>query len=480
MKKSLYIVFSFMSLQIGLHSDFVEVGRHDGGDYAFWIPGSTDGKIYPTAEQKKNIKDTYYDDSKSDLYRDVCLEKINFDVLRAEFPIFEQKVNGYPLIYLDTGATAQMPQKVLNEIVDYYEKYKSNAGRGNYFFAEKTTTMFEAVRVKVASFIGAKKFEIVFTSGTTAGINLVAHAWAEHNIKPGEEIIISEIEHNANLLPWQQLALRNNLVLKVVPINDRGVVEPDVLRQYLTDKTKLVAITHQSNVLGVTNDIASIAKLAHAVGAKVLVDAAQSIVHQKVDVAQLNCEFLAFSGHKLYGPTGVGALFIKEDLFDEIVLQNFGGGMVYDIGEKDSIFKEMPHCLESGTQPIAQVIGLGAAIDFVQHHIDFKQAQEHETVLVQRFTAQLKQIPGITIISVTPLQGEHNNMVVFISDNCHAYDIAEHLNKFGIAVRAGYHCVHQYHEKLGGRASVRASFSIYNTEQEVDFVIDRLKSLLMH
>ncbi|MBM17719.1 MAG: cysteine desulfurase CsdA [Epsilonproteobacteria bacterium] len=476
-----YKVLSVVLLScIALQAEYVEFGRHDGSDYAYWQPGSSDGKILPSSEQKKSIKDNYYQERQQSVgYRDITSEKMNFETLRKHFPVFEQTVNGYPFIFLDSGSTAQMPQSVLDAIIAYYKDYKSNAGRGVYSFAERVTTIVEDTRAKVASFIGAQKQEIVFVPGTTAGINLVARAWAQQHINAGDEIIISEIEHNANLLPWQQLAKQNGCVLKIVPVTDRGVVDPQILQEYLTEKTKLVALVHQSNALGTTNDIAAIAELAHQVGAKVLVDAAQSIVHQHINVQELGCDFLAFGAHKVYGPTGIGALFIKQELFDQITIQHFGGGMVIEVGEQDAEFKDMPHCLEAGTQALAQIIGFNATIDFVQQHINFKQAQEHETKLVKKFAAALQQLPDVKIVSVVPEEGEHNNMVTFISDNCHAYDIASYLNEFGVAVRAGYHCVHLYHEKIGGRASVRVTFSIYNTEQEVDFVVEKLKSLLL-
>lgn len=477
-------IIVILSLLFVVENQSAEFGKHDGAEYCYYVPGDASGRVYPTAEERKSIVDDYYDcdvDAAS-IHRDHFVGDMDFEATRKAFPIFKQQVNGYPFIYLDSGSTAQMPQVVLDAIVNYYKDYKSNIGRGIYDFAAQTTEQFELVRSKVAAFIGAKKQEIIFVPGTTAGINLVARAWADHAIHAGDEILVSELEHNANYLPWQQLALRNDAVLKIMPVNAQGVVEIDVLEQYISNKTKLVALVHQSNVLGSVNDIQALTEVAHRVGAKVLVDAAQSIVHQKIDVTSLDCDFLSFGAHKIYGPTGIGALFVKESLMKDFEIQHFGGGMVYYVGhstEDASEFKAFPHALESGTQPIAQVIGLGAAIDFVQQYVDLAQAQEHETRLVRCFAKQLQDIPGVTIISPIPAEGEHNNLVTFISDNCHAYDIAEYLNRYGIAVRAGYHCVHIYHENIGGRASVRVSFSIYNTEQEVDFVIEKLQQLLM-
>lgn len=466
---TLTMIFACMSIQ---SIETKEVGRHDGGEYCLWTPGLQSDFI-----TKDSTVGLYEDDQ--DQAEDAFVGEMDFEAIRNMFPIFKSQVHGHPLVYLDSASTAQMPQMVLDAIVAYYENYKSNVGRGLYAFAEQATRTFEKTRAKVARFIGAKKQEIVFTSGATAGINLVAHIWAKHHLKKGDEIIVSEIEHNANYVPWQQLAKEKELSLKIIPINESGVLDIEALKSSICDKTKLVAVTHQSNVLGTTNDIAAIVQIAHAVGAKVLVDAAQSIAHQKIDVKALDCDFLAFSGHKLYGPTGVGVLFIQSRLFDECVLQNFGGGMVYIVEEKDSEFKSMPHCLEPGTQAIAQVIGLGAAIDFVKKHIDFEAVQHHETKLACKFAAELEKIPGITILSHVPEQGEHNNMVTFVVDAIHAYDVATYLDQYGIAVRAGYHCVHLYHEKLGGNNSIRASFSIYNTEEEVDFLVACLKKMFV-
>lgn len=454
----------------------MEVGRHDGGEYCYRIPGGTDGRMYPRGHDMKSGSELS-DDGDADIIQYSC-DCMNFAQLRTHFSSLNLVVNNYPFIFFDTAATAQMPDEVLDAIVDYYQSYKSNVGRGLYVFAEQATKAFEDSRTKIARFIGAKKQEVVFTAGTTAGINLVAHLWVKHHLNTGDEIVISEVEHNANFIPWQQLAQRTGIVLKRVPLNDRGVVDVETLQEYLSEKTKFVAITHQSNILGTVNDISAIVKASHAVGAKVLVDAAQSVAHQKIDVVQLDCDFLVFSGHKLFGPTGVGVLFIKQNLFDQCVLQNFGGGMVYEVTPEQAVFKSMPHCLEPGTQAIAQVIGLGAAVDFVQKYINFAQAQEHETGLVRMLAAELQKIPGVTLLSPVPQDGEHNSVVTFYSDKLHSYDIAEYLNEYGIAVRAGYHCVQPYHDKMGGSCSVRASFTVYNTQEEVEFLIECLKKLL--
>ncbi len=455
----------------------VEVGMHDGGEYCYRIPGVAGG-MFSSFERSSDrpgviaacgcpivLDESYGPDYWNNRFMD-------FEKIRSFFPILQCQVHNHPFIFFDSAATAQMPQQVVDAMVKYYQEYKSNVGRGLYDFAEQATHEFETARFKIAQFIGAKKEEIIFTSGATAGINLVVQIWAQHHLQPGDEVIISEVEHNANFIPWQQLIFRSGALLKIVPLTDQGVLDLAVLQNTISNKTKMVAITHQSNILGTSNDIASIVKIAHTVGAKVLVDAAQSIAHQKINVQQLDCDFLVFSGHKLYGPTGTGVLFIKQALHDQCLLHNFGGGAVLEVTHEDTKFKSFPHCLEPGTQAIAQVIGLGAAIDFIQKNINFAQAQEYETNLARYLGRELKKIPEIKLLSPIPAQDQHNNLVTFTTNRCHAYDVAEFLNEQGIAVRAGYHCVQPYHDAHAqGLSSVRVSIAVYNTQQEIDFLI---------
>ncbi|MCX5924316.1 MAG: cysteine desulfurase [Candidatus Dependentiae bacterium] len=482
-------ILSLLAALVFTQAQAKELDKYDCGQHYCRIPGNKSSGIFRDVLIKKIFDERAFKSGAGADYEFSFPQEnqeftsfqgqMNFAELRSFFPIFKTQSKGNSLTYLDSGATAQMPQSVIDEIVAYYATYKSNVGRGMYEFAEHATSKFEEARVKVARFIGAKKEEIVFTSGATASINLAAHIWADCHIGAGDEIIVSEVEHNANFIPWQQLALKKGAVLKRVPLSDKGVVEVETLKQYLCKKTKLVAITQQSNILGTISDIAGIVSAAHAVGAKVLVDGAQSIVHRKIDVKALDCDFFAFSAHKLFGPTGVGVLYIKQAIFDQCQLCNFGGGMVYSVSPEVTEFKGMPHRLEPGTQPIAQVIGLGAAIDFIEKNINFEQAQEHETALVLKLATALQEIPGVTIISPVPGLGEHNSMVTFTSDTIHAYDIAEYLSERNVAVRAGFHCAQLYHDKLGGNATVRASFTFYNTFDEVDFLIECLKKLLL-
>jgi len=486
MKKNKIISVLVIAL-LAIHTmHTVEVGKYDGGEYCYRVPGDKGSGMYPV-QAESDWFDMHARSGSGDVAEDYTLidaiawqpVDMDFAKIRTMFPILKTEVNGHPLIYLDSGSTAQMPQMVLDAIVQYYEAYKANVGRGLYEFAERSTLAFENTRAKVARFIGCKKQEVVFTSGATAGVNLVAHIWAQHHIKAGDEIVVSEVEHNANFIPWQQLAQHLGAVLKIVPLGKHGQIDVEILKTYLSDKTKLVAVTQQSNILGVVNDIASIVKVAHAVGAKVLVDGAQSIVHQRINVEELQCDFLVFSAHKLFGPTGVGVLFISENLFDQCVLQNFGGGMVLSVAYEHTEFKCIPYCLEPGTQPIAQVIGLGAAIDFIWQHVNFDAAAQHETALVRYLAAEIQKIPGLTIISTIPAAGQHSNLVTFTVDQCHAYDVASYLNEHGIAVRAGYHCVQPYHDKLGGKSSVRVSVTIYNTQQEIEYLVACLRKFLV-
>lgn len=404
---------------------------------------------------------------------------MNLQNLRKQFPIFDQKVHDHQCIYFDSASTAQMPQFVVDAIVAYYTTYKANVGRGVYTFAEQATAAYEHARKNVGQFIGAQPDQIVFTSGATQGINLVAQAWASHMLQQGDEIVVSAIEHHSNFLPWQQLAIHKKLVLKIVPVNAQGLIDLDQFQSFLSKKTKLVCIVHTSNLLGGTNDVEKIGSMAREVGAKVLIDASQSVAHRAIDVLKLGADFLVFSGHKLFGPTGIGVLYAGDAVNSHMRIVSYGGGMVFSVGQQDSKFKDFPHCFESGTPNVAGAIGLSAAIDFVRKNIDFDQLAEHETSLVQTLCNGLQKIDDIKIISFTPSQNQHGHLVTFYSITHHAHDIAAYLDSFGIAVRAGHHCVQLYHTQGGINASVRASFSVYNTQLEVEFFLKCLKKFLM-
>jgi cysteine desulfurase/selenocysteine lyase len=331
---------------------------------------------------------------------------------------------------------------------------------------------YEQARKRIAQFIGAQESELVFTSGATDGINMVVRIWAAHQLKAGDEIIISQVEHHSNFLPWQQLAEEKNLILTILPIDASGLLDMTTYYAALSERTKLVAIVHTSNVLGTTNDIGSIVAAAHQVGAKVLVDAAQSIAHQKIDVVDVDCDFLVFSGHKLYGPTGIGCLFIKKAIQTECYPYKFGGSMVYSAGYEESYWKNAPYCFEAGTPPIAQAIGLGAAVRYLQENIDFKIVAMHEDALVARAVVGLQDL-GFHIVSAAT----SGHLVTFYDQTMHGHDIAMFLDSYGIAVRAGNHCVQPYHEKLSLDSTVRISFAFYNTMVEVEKFLEVMASL---
>lgn len=398
--------------------------------------------------------------------------------IKNQFPIFQKKMNGHSFVYFDSASTSQVPDSVIDACASYYESYKSNVGRGIYQFAEVATERYEKARADVAQFINAETNEIVFTTGTTAGINMVALSWAQHHLKSGDEIIISEIEHHSNFLPWQQLAEAKGFVLKTVPVNDQGVVDLDVFQSYLSSKTKLVAVVYTSNLLGTTNNVAEITKRAQDFGARVLIDAAQAVAHKAVDVRKIGCDFLVFSGHKIFGPTGIGVLFISEDASKEMKPYQFGGGMVFSATDKGCSWKSAPHCFEAGTPLIAGAIGLGEAVEWINENIDFKELQKHETSLVNHFIAGLKKIENVVIVSHAPGANKQSNLVTFYSKGMHAHDVAAHLDSYGIAVRAGNHCVQPYHDKNNISATLRVSFSVYNSIEEVDFCLEKLGELL--
>lgn len=396
----------------------------------------------------------------------------NLAELRLDFPIFDQKINNYPLIYFDSAATAQVPSDVIDAMALFYSTYKSNVDRGLYSFAEKTTANYEQARQSVARFIQALPEEIIFTGGTTDGINMVAAMWAAHQLQVGDEIIISQVEHHSNFLPWQQLAIQKKLTLTIIPIDETGHLDMRAYFAALSSKTKLVAIVQTSNILGTTNDIGSIVAAAHQVEAKVLVDAAQSVAHQKIDVTELGCDFLVFSGHKLFGPTGIGCLFMKKNIQKECQPYKFGGSMVYSAGYDESYWKNPPYCFEAGTPPIAQAIGLGAAVTYLENNVDFNVTQEHEEALAAMAAAGLQEL-GFHLLQPT----DSGHIVTFYDDDIHAHDIASYLNSYGIAVRAGNHCVQPFHEKKNIDSSVRLSFAFYNTVSEVQFFLDVMKQL---
>jgi cysteine desulfurase / selenocysteine lyase len=402
--------------------------------------------------------------------------KKNFNVreIREQFPALRQQVYGKNLIYFDNGATSQKPQLVLDAINKFYSKENANIHRGVHFMSQKATTEYEESRKRIQRYINARKSEeIIFTKGTTDGINLVASSFGEL-LKAGDEIIISAMEHHSNIVPWQMLCMRKGLSLRVAPISEKGELLMETFKQMLSKKTKLVAITQISNTLGTVNPIKDIVSAAHAVGAKVLVDGAQSIQHMKIDVKEMNCDFYVFSSHKVFGPTGIGVLYGKEELLDAMPPYQGGGDMISRVTFERTTYNELPFKFEAGTPHIAGGICLGKAFEFLES-IDLKAAEEHERSLAKYAEDILDTFEGLKII------GEAKNktsVVSFSVRGIHPFDIGTLLDKQGIAVRTGHHCTQPLMDFFKIPGTVRASFAFYNTKQEIDTFVEALEKSL--
>lgn len=401
-----------------------------------------------------------------------------FKKLRADFPILSQKVNGYPLIACDNASTTHKPQSVIDAIVKFYTTTNANIYRGIHLFAEQATQHYEDARKKVAHFIGAFPEEIIFTRGCTAAINFVSATWGDEHIKAGDEIVMTELEHHSNLLPWQRLAHKKGALLKFIPIFPDGSLDLSHLDSIITHKTKMVSVIHVSNAVGTHVDIATIIARACAVGARVLIDAAQSVPHQKINVHELGCDFLVFSGHKLLGPTGIGVLYIKKELHEQVPPYEVGGGMVENVDCTHATWAPAPQKFEAGTPPIAQAIGLGTAIDYIQAHINFNDLIVYEAQLCSRFIDGLLQIQQVTVLGPIAELKKKGHLVSFLVKNIHSHDVASFLDSRGICVRAGHHCAQPFAKKLGYDASVRVSFYFYNTFEEVDFILAAIRELV--
>lgn len=401
----------------------------------------------------------------------------NYTHLRNDFPILSERVEGHPLIYCDNAATTQKPLVVIDALVNFYCTMNANVYRGIHSFAERTTQAYEDARVTVADFIGALPEEIVFTGGATEGINFVADRWADRFINADDTIVLTELEHHANLVPWQRLADKKGAHLRFIPVMLDGTLDLSSLNTLITHKTKLVSIVHVSNAVGTHNDIDSIIAAAHKVGARVLIDAAQSVAHQKINMALLGADFLVFSGHKIMGPTGIGVLYIKKDLHIVIEPYRVGGGMVENVTLSSATWISAPHKFEAGTPPIAQAIGLAEALRYFNMHINFDQLRVYEASLCCRLINGLSALSHVQILGPIEELKKMGHMASFLVDGIHSHDVAAFLNMRGIAVRAGHHCAQPFAEKMGYNASVRVSFSFYNTQQEVDSIILALKEL---
>ncbi|HMP74825.1 MAG TPA: cysteine desulfurase [Kiritimatiellia bacterium] len=401
--------------------------------------------------------------------------KINPETLRQDFPILSQRVrDGKPLVYLDNAATTQKPQVVIDALDAYYREINANVHRAIHRLAELATEAYEEARRKIAAFIGAsEEREIIYTRGTTEAINLVAHAWGNRHLRQGDEIILTEMEHHSNLVPWQLLAARTGAVLKFIPVTESGELDLDAFRALLTPRTKLLAVTHMSNVLGTINPVRDMIEAAHAAGALVLVDGAQSVPHMPVDVRALDCDFLAFSGHKMCGPTGIGVLYGKAVLLEQMDPFLGGGEMISKVTLEQSTWAELPHKFEAGTPDISGAIGLGVAVDYLTS-IGLDAIHAYEEDLSAYTVSALAQVPGLTVHGRAAQRG---GAVSFALDGVHPHDVAHFVDRDGIAIRAGHMCAQPLMRKRGVTALSRASVYFYNTRAEIDALVRSLRGV---
>lgn len=393
----------------------------------------------------------------------------NIEAVRAEFPILQRRINGHPLIYLDTGASAQKPRAVIEAMTRFMETSYSNVHRGLHTLANEATDLFEKARESVAGLIGADSAEIVFTKSATEGINLVASGLGQ-SLGPGDEVLVTELEHHANIIPWHFLRERNGVTLRFAPVTDEGAIDVPALVALIGPRTRVVATTHMSNVTGAVTDTAPIVAAARGVGAKVLFDGCQAIAHRRVDVKALGCDFYVFSGHKLYGPTGVGVLYGRADALAELPPYQGGGEMIASVSMNEITYGAPPHRFEAGTPAITEVIGLGAAVDWLAT-LDRGAVEAHETAVYQRAAAALSDETWLRILGVTPTKGA---IMSFTVEGAHAHDIAQILDRYGVAVRAGTHCAEPLMRRFGVASSARASFGLYNTLEEADAFAEAL------
>ena len=401
--------------------------------------------------------------------------KASFDPLaiRRQFPALHQLVSGKPLVYLDSAATSQKPRAVIDALDAYYEHDNANVHRGIHELSRRATVAFEAARGKVAGWVGAAEpAEIVFTRGTTEAINLVAAAWGLDNVREGDEILITVLEHHSNIIPWQLLARRTGAKLRYIELDDQGRLILDDLASLLSERTKVVSFSHVSNALGTVNPVKELAAAAHEVGALVVVDGAQGAVHARVDVCELGVDCYAFSGHKMCGPTGIGALWARRELLESMSPYQGGGEMIHFVGRDESTWAEVPHKFEAGTPNIAGAIGFGAAIDWLSD-IGMDQIQRHERRIMEYALARVGAVPGIRIYGPESLD-EHSAVVSFTLGDAHPHDISTILDAEGVAVRAGHHCAQLVMKRFGIAATARASFYLYNTEEDVDRLVEAL------
>ncbi len=396
------------------------------------------------------------------------------EAVRRDFPILARAVHGRPLVFLDSAASAQKPTQVLDAVRGVYEQEYANVHRGAYWLSERATDSFEGARETVRQFINAAdRREVVFTRNATESINLVAASYGRTFLQPGDEIVITEMEHHSNIVPWQFLRDEKGIVLKVAPVSDDGVFLLDEFERLLGSRTKLVALTHVSNVLGTVVPVEDVVKLAHDAGAKVLIDGCQAVMHMPVDVQALDCDFYVFSGHKFYGPSGIGVLYGKADLLNAMPPYMGGGEMIKTVSFERSTWADLPHKFEAGTPAIAQAIGLGAAIDYV-NDMGLDSIGAHEADLLRYATQRLSAVEGLKVIGTAPGKA---SVISFTLDCAHPHDIATIVDRAGVAIRAGHHCALPLMERMGIPAAARASFGLYNTRADADALANALETV---
>ncbi len=393
--------------------------------------------------------------------------------IRAQFPVLERQVHGKPLIYLDNAATTQKPLSVIQALDEYYRRYNANVHRGVHTLSEEATGAYENARLRVARFINAPSpKQVIFTRNATESINLVAHTWGRANLGPGDEVLITEMEHHSNIVPWQILQEQLGFTLRHIPLTDQGTLDLSQLDGLVNERTKLVSFVHVSNVLGTVNPVARLVEAAQAVGAKVLIDAAQSVPHMPVDVQALGADFVVFSGHKMAGPTGIGVLYGRRELLEAMPPFLGGGDMIREVKLSGSRWNTLPYKFEAGTPSIAQGIGLGAAVDYL-NQVGVDWIWEHERALVRYAYGRMSQVEGLRILGPGP--EERGGLIAFTLEGVHPHDLAAILDMDGIAIRAGHHCAQPLHDRYGMVASARASFYLYNTLEEVDKLVAGLE-----
>ena len=397
---------------------------------------------------------------------------LDIQKIRADFPVLDQQVNGSPLIYFDNAATTQKPKSVIDALSHYYTSDNANIHRGIHALAERATTAFELTRAKIKEFINAPSSDqIILTAGTTGSINLVAQTFGRANFTKGDKILISNLEHHSNIVPWQMIAEEKGAIVEVIPVDERGVLDLETYGNLLDASVKLVAVNHVSNAIGTINPIAEMIRLAHAHGAKVLIDGAQSVAHLDVDVQALDIDFFAFSAHKLFGPTGVGVLYGKRELLESMPPYQGGGEMIKEVSFEGTTYNELPYKFEAGTPNIADVIAFSAAIDYV-NALSKEALFTQELALLAYATEQLSTIPGLRIIGTAP---DKIAVISFVIDGIHPQDLGVLLDKFGIAIRTGHHCVQPLMKRFGLPGTCRASFAFYNTFEEIDLFVKALR-----